>query len=466
MEHMKKSKIVCIGAGSFSFGLSTLITLLKSDVLRGSEIALVDRDPKALDLISQLAQWLNTTWGAEKEITAYSHHREALDGADFVISAIEVPPREKLWEEDFNITLKYGLRQPYAENGGPGGFAHTIRNIKPVLDIAYDMEELCPEALFINFSNPMARICAAIHRYSQIRVAGLCHQLGAAYAMVAKALAPDLGIDPGDDFLSTHAAIENFAPMSRMGLLGHERLKILAGGVNHFSWVLEIHDRKTGEDLYPLFRKRWQDMDPKFEPLTREVFDAFGYLPVPGDEHLCEYLPWVSDPVSKPWEKYDINLYDWRERERARNAEWIRIQQVLKDKQNPDQFTNAFSEGAIEIIENTLTNGDLLWEAVNIPNSGYITNLPEESIVEVPALISARGITGVQLGLMPDGIAELLRREITCSELSVDSAVFGDRQLALQCLLLDPMITDIDMAKNILNDYLVTYRELLPQYWE
>jgi alpha-galactosidase len=181
---------------------------------------------------------------------------------------------------------------------------------------------------------------------------------------------------------------------------------------------------------------------------------------------LCEYLPWVSDPVSKPWEKYDISLYDWRERERARNAEWIRIQQVLKTRQNPDQFTNAFSEGAIEIIENTLTNGDLLWEAVNIPNSGYIPNLPEESIVEVPALISARGITGVQLGLMPDGIAELLRREITCSELSVDSAVFGDRQLALQCLLLDPMITDIDMAKNILNDYLVTYRELLPQYWE
>ncbi len=139
---------------------------------------------------------------------------------------------------------------------------------------------------------------------------------------------------------------------------------------------------------------------------------------------------------------------------------------ILQKKQNPDQFLDAFSEGAVEIIENSLTNGDLLWEAVNIPNANYITNLPEDAIIEVPGLISARGITGLHIGEMPEGIAELLRREVTCTNLCVDSAVFGDRQLALQCLLLDPMITDIDMAKKILDDYLVSYRELLPQYWQ
>ncbi len=446
--------------------LSTLITLLKSEILKGSELVLVDRDPKALDLICGLANWLNDSWDAQKVISSHTHHHDALDGADFVISAIEVPPREKLWEEDFNISLKYGLRQPYAENGGPGGFAHAARNIQPVLDIVHDMEDQCPDALFINFSNPMARICAAIQRYSQIRVVGLCHQLGAAYAMAAKALAADLGIDAGTDFLSTHAGKENFEPMSRMGHLGVERLKILAAGVNHFTWMLEIHDRQTGEDLYPLFKKRWQALDAKFEPLTREVFDAFGYFPVPGDEHLCEYLPWVADPVTKPWQKYDISLYDWRERENARTAEWHRVADILQKKENPDQFLDAFSEGAVEIIENSLTNGDLLWEAVNIPNANYITNLPEDAIIEVPGLISARGITGLHIGEMPEGIAELLRREVTCTNLCVDSAVFGDRQLALQCLLLDPMITDIDMAKKILDDYLVSYRELLPQYWQ
>ncbi len=463
---MKKTKIVCIGAGSFSFGLSTLITLLKSDVLRGSELVLVDRDPKALELICTLANWLNDSWGAQKTISSYTHHHDALKDANFVISAIEVPPREKLWEEDFNISLKYGLRQPYAENGGPGGFAHAARNILPVLDIVHDMEEQCPEALFINFSNPMARICTAIYRYSTIKVVGLCHQLGAGYAMAAKALAADLNIDLGTDFLSAHAGKENFEPMARMGHLGHEKLKIFAAGLNHFTWILEMRNRQTGEDLYPLFRNRWQGLDPHFEPLTREVFDAFGYFPVPGDEHLCEYLPWVADPLSKPWEKYDISLYDWREREKARTEEWHRIGEVLQTRDNPDQFLNAFSEGAVEIIENTLIDGNLYWEAVNIPNANAISNLPDDSIVELPGLISARGITGVQIGDLPEGITELLRREVTCTSLCVDSAVWGDRQLALQCLLLDPMITDIDMAKNILNDYLVTYKDLLPQYWQ
>lgn len=311
----------------------------------------------------------------------------------------------------------------------------------------------------------MARICAAIHRYSQIRVAGLCHQLGAAYAMVAKALAPDLGIDPGDDFLSTHAAIENFAPMSKMGLLGHQRLKILAGGVNHFSWVLEIHDRKTGEDLYPLFRKRWQDLDPKFEPLTREVFDAFGYLPVPGDEHLCEYLPWVSDPLTHPWEKYELELYEWVEREQDRENQWLALEQAAQSMTKPEEFVPGYSEGALEVIENMLTDGNLFWEAVNIPNQGQITNLPLGAIVELPGVINASGVTGMHIGELPEGIAELLRREISISHLTVDAVVHGDRQLALQALLLDSVIRDMDIAQQILEEYLAVYREHLPTFW-
>jgi len=463
---MKKTKIVCIGAGSFSFGLSTLVTLLKSETLRGSEIALVDRNAEALELISSLAQWLNTSWGTEKTITSYTHHQDALQDADFVTSAIEVTPREELWQKDYEITLKYGLRQPYAENGGPGGFAHAARNVLPVLDIAYDMEALCPDAWFINFSNPMQRICATIHRYTQIRVVGLCHQLGAGYAMVGKALAKDLGFDPADDFLSTHASKENSIPMHRAGHLSYENVKILAAGLNHFTWMLDLRHRKTGEDLYPLFRQRWQELDPKFEPLTRDVFDAFGLFPIPGDEHLCEYLPWVCDPVTKPWEKYDLSLYDWKERANARQEEWARVKNIISNKENPDQFADAESEGAIEIIENILTNGDQIWEAVNIPNESYIPNLPEGAIVELPGIINARGITGLPVEPLPSGIAELLCREITASHLCVDSVVQGDRHLALQCLLLDPMITDIDMAKHILEDYLSTYREYLPTFWD
>ena len=139
-------------------------------------------------------------------ITTALDHKEALDEAGFVVSAIEVPPREKLWRTDFDIPLKYGLRQPYAENGGPGGFAHAARNIGPVLEIAHDMEQACPDALFINFSNPMMRVCDAVARYSRIKVVGLCHQIKAGYGMVGYSLAKELGIEiPEGHFISTHA---------------------------------------------------------------------------------------------------------------------------------------------------------------------------------------------------------------------------------------------------------------------
>ncbi len=127
------TKITCLGAGSHSFGLSTLITLLQSEVLRGAEISLVDINQESLDLISELANWLNSEWGSGKVISSHSSHQNALNGSDFVISAIEVQPRERLWKKDFQLGNQYGLRQPYAENGGPGGFAHAARNVNTIL---------------------------------------------------------------------------------------------------------------------------------------------------------------------------------------------------------------------------------------------------------------------------------------------------------------------------------------------
>jgi len=136
-----------------------------------------------------VANWLNNAWNCQKTITSHISHKTALKDADFVISAVEVQPREQLWREDFERTLPLGIRQPYAENGGPGGFAHAARNVNTILKIVRDMEEECPDAWFINFTNPMHRICYLIHKYSKIKVVGLCHQLAAGYAMVAKALA-------------------------------------------------------------------------------------------------------------------------------------------------------------------------------------------------------------------------------------------------------------------------------------
>jgi alpha-galactosidase len=214
-----------------------------------------------------------------------------------------------------------------------------------------------------------------------------------------------------------------------------------------------------------LFRKRWKAMPEAFEPLTQRVFEAFDLFPIPGDEHLCEYLPWVSDPLTKPWEKYELELYEWDEHSQERDDQWENLAKAIENQENPEGIIPDFSEGAPEIIENILNDCDLVWEAVNVPNHGYIPNLPEGAIIELPGLLNADGVTGIPVGEMPEGIAELLRREITVSHLTVDSVVQGDRGLALQALLLDPVIRDMDVAKLVLDDYLVTYREHLPSFW-
>ncbi|UCC65434.1 MAG: hypothetical protein JSV36_10480 [Anaerolineae bacterium] len=462
---MLPTKIAVIGAGSASFGLDTVADLMGSERLRGSHIALVDRNADTLALMARLAGRLNREWDSEMTITAHTHHAEALDGASFVVSAIEVPPREKLWRSDYEITLKYGVRQPYAENGGPGGFAHAARNIGPVMEIAHDMEQACPDAWFINYTNPMMRICDAVARYSRIKVVGLCHQIHAGYGMVGYVLADVLGIQVPEGTISAHADPEIWPRLWQLARQAMERVDIKAAGLNHFTWMLDLRDMRSGEDLYPLFAQRWAAADPAFEPLTRRAYHAFGWFPVPGDEHLCEYLPWVSDPITRPWEKYEISLYDWDRMDRLRGVGHDDIAKMGEGKKGIDHLRHADSEGALEMIENVAGAGNHYHLAVNLPNQGYIANLPLGAIVEVPGLVSGAGVQGVGVGALPEGIAELCRREIAVVQRCVDAAVHGDRQAALQCLLLDPVITDLDVARQVLDDYLTTYREYLPQFW-
>jgi len=462
---MLPTKIAVIGAGSAIFGLNTLAALVRSERLRGSHLALVDLNAEALALVGRLADRLNREWDAQMTITTHTHHADALDAAEFVVLSIEVPPREKLWRSDYEIPLKYGVRQPYAENGGPGGFAHAARNIGPVMEIVRDMEQACPDAWLVNFTNPMARIVDAVARYSGIQVVGLCHQIYVGYAMVGLALADDLGIEVPEGFTNTHASPPTIPPRTQVARRAVELLDIKAAGLNHFTWMLDVRDRRTGEDLYPLFAERWANLDPGFEPLSRRVYDVFGLFAIPGDEHLCEYLPWASDPITRPWEKYDLSLYEWDLWEQLRDVFHADIAGMADGRTTIEHLRDADSEGALEMIENIAGAGNHYHLAVNLPNQGYVSNLPEGAIVEVPGLVSGMGVRGVGVGPLPEPIAELCRREIGVVRLCVDAAVHGDRKAALQCLLLDPVVTDLDVAEQILDDYLETYREHLPQFW-
>lgn len=460
---MKNTKIVIIGAGSAIFGPNTIATILQSEILRGSELALVDLSDEALRPVARVAERLNEEWNAGMTITATTDRSESLDNANFVIVSIEVQPREILWRLDWEISQRHGLRQPYGENGGPGGMMHTFRQLPPLLAIARDMEQQCPDALLINFSNPLPRLSRALTKYSDIRVVGKCHQIKVGYALAAVLLREKYGFEVPDS-VALHSDVSNVGIVTQLAQAGRERFQIRAAGLNHFTWILDIRDRQSGEDLYTELRNARDSAPPSLEPLSIDLFQALNYCPVPGDTHLAEYLPWTHDPLSQPWEHYNLRLYDWDANEMFREFSQHRMMQMASGDTAVSGMRDAHSEGAVEVIEAVVANLNRYEDAVNIPNEGAIPNLPSEAIVEVPGIIGGDGVHGLSLNPLPGAIAELLRREAALVEVVVDAGVHGDRDLALQALLLDPMVGDIRRARMLLADYLEAFADYLPQF--
>lgn len=460
---MTKKKIVIIGAGSASFGPTTLATILRNESLRASELCLVDLDSTSVNNAANVARRMNDAWEAEMIISATTDRLEVLSGATHVVVSIEVAPREKLWRLDWEIPLRHGVRQPYAENGGPGGLMHTFRQVPAHLAIARDMERWCPDAWMILFSNPLPRICRAIAKYTTIKVTGKCHQINVGYALVAALLQREYGVDVPDG-VTLHSDPGNSPVVHLLSQEGRKHFSITSAGLNHFIWLLDIRDRRTGEDLYPALWQAIEQAPPSLEPLSLDLFRIFNRLPIAGDTHLAEYLPWLHDPVTGPWDTYKLPLYDWSGNEGVREALHSLMASMASGYMPVDGMREAMSEGAAELIAALGGGESYLDETINVPNRGAIANLADETIVEVPAVVDPSGIHPIHVGRLPAPIAELCRREAGLVELAVDAAVSGDRALALQALLLDPMINDIGTARAILDDYLETFAEFLPQF--
>ena len=458
--------IVVIGAGSAIFGTGTLATLIREPRLRGATLGLCDLNAATLETMHALAERMNRAWDAGMTIAASTDRRALLRGADFVIVCIQVGPREVVWRQDWEIPLRHGVRQPYAENSGPGGFAHTCRNVPEMLAIARDMEELCPGAWMLNFTNPLSRLGLAIERYSSIRCVGLCHQFLWAYAIVAAVLAEEYGIDvPNGDAFHVHTDAPNVPAIMQMIRSGYERFNILSSGINHFAWMHTITDRVTGEDLYPHFRQKYlHGFRTDFEPMTRELFGIFGLCPTAGDTHMVEYLAWTHDPLAKPWEKYDLKLQSWEGNIERRRTVRARAERLARGEEALEPLRAVHSEGAVEMILGIADDANTYYPAVNIPNRGALPGVPDWAVVEVPGVLNRAGVHGVTTPPLPRPVIEICRREAELASIVVDAAATGDRGLAMQALLLDPMINDIDRARAILDDFLVSFREWLPQF--
>ena len=458
------SRIVVIGAGSASFGLSTLGALLLRPELRGSELCLVDVDAQGLEQITRLAEKANREWGSGFTLHSSTQRREMLPGADFIITAIAVD-REKTWSMDRALGLKYGINH-YAENGGPGGFMHTARNAAQFMPVLEDIRELAPQALLLNFTNPVPRISRLAHHHYGLRTVGICHQIMFGYMQVGFVMAEELELEVPENYTFTWQDEFDNGRTYAVGRAAAEKMQITAAGINHFTWMLSLTDRRSGEDLYPLFREKLEKYNPAFEPFSRDLYSVFGLYPVNGDNHILEYVPYTPSVCRKTWERYNIQMYPFDTAAALRERMWREIAEMVAGERPLDSLKGLPSERAEAIIAAIVADSHAQEDAVNIPNDGYIDNLPRGSIVEVPAVVDAEGVHGRNVGALPPAVAELCRREITLAELTTEAVFHGDRELALQALALDPMVDDLDVARHLLDDFLKTQKEYVPQFFK
>lgn len=410
---MNTTKIVFIGAGSLSFGVAMLRDVFSSNELIGSTLTLVDIDEEALERTYQVALGMNRVAGTGLSIEKTTNRREALPGAGFVVNSICVE-RCALWRQDFAIPQKYGVRHTLGENGGPGGLSFTLRTLPMIMDIVRDMEELCPDAYFLNFSNPESRIILALGRYTKIRAIGLCHGVFMGHSDVAKILGKP-----------------------------YEEIDVTGVGLNHFQWLTEVRDAKTGEDLYPALRTADATYDPAFEPLARKLFRAFDLYPSCSDDHIGEYLSFGYEAGE---EGYNFD---------GDNAHRVVVQREMEQRIREDRFADWLTpsgERAVEAITGILHNKKRTIESGVIYNRGAIGNLASDAAVEVPIHLDASGITPLHMSDLPAGCARILTGQVMVQQAAVDAAVYADKHLALQALLIDPVIQSTDAAVGILDE--------------
>ena len=437
-------KIVLIGAGSAAFGPPTFIDLNLSEILTGSTIVLVDIDTEKLHMMYEVLSEDNIKLGNKFNIESTPDREKALKGADFVINSTEHGDRFELRWQDNTIPRKHGSTERMAENGGPGGFFHSARQIPEIIKIAKDVERICPDAFFINYSNPMSRICLALKRaVPNLKMFGLCHQIG----------------------LLTPPHLSRILDKKR------NDFQIITGGLNHFAFLMGLKDLNSGDDLLPIFNANcqhyFQDKWDRFHyaDLTFEVYKRFGWFPYVGDNHICEYLQFGSHYTTAE------DLTEWITRmeqaNKGGNAKLKRYYKRLKDGKYPKKgmlMGGHSGERAIPIIE-AIVNDSYSYEiAVNIPNDGIIENLPQDLVIECSGTVNKEGIQGVKLGEIPKSIAALLRIEASIQDLCVEAIFQESKQLAIDCIAMDVNCGSFDMAESIFDEMMELQRKYLPNF--
>jgi len=437
---MKKLKVVVIGAGSTSFGPGIITDLITSKELkeRNLTVALVDVNKASLDRMYRFANLVKKYYGTKTKIEATTDRKNVLLGAKYVITAVS-QKREQLWDQDFSVPLAFGFRQVLGECGGPGAAFHTLRSLHLMIPICKDMEKLCPDALLINFTNPESRVCLGVNKLTRIHSVGLCHGAFGTLEKVAQILGKR-----------------------------EEDIDMDIGGINHFHWVLKIHDKGNRQDLYPLFRQRMKKSDWGLDSLTRHMFEIFDLFPFPAASHIGEYIsfayemcgPIYLDEIKSTFKEGKISGYFV-----SKNSLIKKIEQIVKGKESVEKFIHPTKELTIPIICDIEFNRKRKELSVNIPNeNGAISNLPIDAIVEIPAQVDTSGIHPIKVGPLPEAIAAMCRRQISIQKLLVEAYQERSKKLLLQALLIDPIVDNMERAKSMMEKLLKKQADFLPSF--
>ncbi|MCF7853913.1 MAG: alpha-glucosidase/alpha-galactosidase [Candidatus Pacebacteria bacterium] len=431
-------KIAFMGAGSTVFAKNVLGDCMLTPSLRDAEIALYDIDKKRLDDSQTMLNNLKRSLASDVRIKAYcgeDQRRDALDRADYVVNAIQVGGYEPATVTDFDIPKKYGLQQTIGDTLGIGGIFRALRTIPVMLDFARDIAEVCPNAWFLNYVNPMAMITKALLGTASVQAVGLCHSVqGCAQALLAP-----LGIEAKD-------------------------LRWKIAGINHQAWLLEIMD--GDKDLYPEIKAKAADRsanETHGDMVRYEIMKLFGYYVTESSEHSAEYMPyWIKKDYPEQIDRFNIPLDEYPRRCVNQIDKWEKQREDLVNKAT---ITHERTHEYASRIMHAMETDEPFRIHGNVTNTGLITNLPKEAIVEVPCLVDRNGVNPCYVGDLPEQCAAMNRTNINVQLLTVEAALTGKKERVYQAALMDPHTAaelSIDEIVSMCDELIEAHGELLP----
>ncbi len=437
-------KITFMGAGSTVFARNVIGDCMCSPTLREAEFALYDIDGQRLQESAEILGAMNETLGSHSKITTFlgvENRKDALRGATFVVNAIQVGLYDPCTIIDFEVPKKYGLRQTIGDTLGIGGIMRALRTIPVMDDFAKDMEEVCPDAWFLNYTNPMAMLSGYMQRYTGVKTVGLCHSVQVCSEGLLKKL------DMEDKL---------------------EGRKELIAGINHMGWLLEIKDR-DGNDLYPEIRRRAKEKNAneKHDDMVRfEYIDKFGYYCTESSEHNSEYnMFYIKSKYPELIDRYNIPLDEYPRRCVNQIEGWAKERDQLRESHQLDHKRS--HEYASYIMESIMTGAPYKIGGNVLNTGGLIENLPHDACVEVPCLVDGRGVNPCRVGRLPVQCAAMNMTNINVQLLTIEAAVTKKKEHIYQAAMLDPHTgseLDIDTIIKMVDDLIATHGDWLPKY--